>query len=230
MTAAATLGATWIGGHTGWMRTGGHIRGSQPPYPFRQPEPWRGHPVPSGGEPMSPWLEERLFERRIVLVSGALSGPVASQTAAALLTLDAAGADPVQLHLAVPDGALTAAFAVVDAIDAMQAPVHAVVTSECGGAAVAVLAAAQRRLAYRHARVRLSEPRTDAVAGTADEVAAAAGQYLRELEELTLRLADVTGRSRSRVEDDLSAGRVLTAEQAQEYGLIDEIIGKRPAD
>jgi ATP-dependent Clp protease protease subunit len=68
------------------------------------------------------------------------------------------------------------------------------------------------------------------VAGTADEVAAAAGQYLRELEEMAVRLAEVTGQPRSRVEDDLSAGRILTAEQAREYGLIDEIVGERRKD
>jgi ATP-dependent Clp protease protease subunit len=92
---------------------------------------------------------------------------------------------------------------------------------------VAVLAAATRRSAYRHARIRIAEPRAAAVAGTADQVAAAAGQYLRELEELAVRLAEVTGRPRSRIEDDLSAGRVLTAEEAKEYGLIDEIVGRR---
>ena len=56
-------------------------------------------------------------------------------------------------------------------------------------------------------------------------MAAAAGQYLRELEELAVRLATATGQPRSRIEDDLSAGRVLTAEQAVEYGLLDEIVG-----
>jgi len=82
---------------------------------------------------------------------------------------------------------------------------------------------------HRHARIRLSEPRSEAVAGTADEVAAAAGQYLRELEEMAIRLADITGQSRSRVEDDLSAGRILTAEQARDYGLVDEVITQKKA-
>jgi ATP-dependent Clp protease, protease subunit len=174
---------------------------------------------------MSGWLGERLFDRRIVILRGQLTDALASQAAGALLTLDMLSDEPVQLHLSAPDGELAAAFAIVDAIDALRAPVHVTVTSEAGGAAIAVLAAAQRRLAFKHARFRLSEPRVASVAGTADQVTAAAGQYLRELEELAIRLADVTGQPRSRVEDDLNVGRTLTAEQAVDYGLIDSIVG-----
>ncbi len=194
--------------------------------PYRRPDPVPFPPNPPGG--VSSWLEERLFDQRIVMLHGPLTATVASQVAAALLTLDAAGPDPVRLHLSVTDGELSTAFTIVDAIDTVRAPVHAVVTAEVGGAAVAVLAAAARRLAYRHARIRLAEPRSAAVAGTADQVAAAAGQYLRELEELAVRLAEVTGQPRNRIEDDLSAGRTLTAEQAVEYGLVDEIVGRTP--
>ncbi len=99
------------------------------------------------------------------------------------------------------------------------------VTTEAGGAVLALLAAAKRRMAYRHARIHLVEPHAAAVAGTADEVAAAAGQYLRELEELALRVAAATGQPRSRVEDDMAAGRMLTAVEAREYGLIDDLLG-----
>jgi ATP-dependent Clp protease protease subunit len=96
--------------------------------------------------------------------------------------------------------------------------------------AVAVLAAAERRTAFPHARIRLAEPRVATVAGTADEVTAAAGRYLRELEEMAVRLADVTGQPRSRIEDDLSNGRRSPAEEAKEYGLIDEIAGPATRD
>jgi ATP-dependent Clp protease protease subunit len=206
-----------------------HLR--REPFPYR-PDPWHvpsGQPAgPGHGERLSAWLDERLFDRRIVVLRGPLDGSTASQVAAALLTLDTMGTETVQLHMSAHDGELAAAFAIVDAMDTLRAPVHAVVTSEVGGAAVAILAAAKRRLAFRHARIRLAEPRVATVAGTADEVTAAAGQYLRELEEMALRLVDVTGQPRSRIEDDLNAGRVLTAEQAREYGLIDEILG--PAD
>ena len=125
------------------------MRGDREPY--RPPEPWRPVPEPAGP---AGWLEERLFDRRVVLLHGPLNAAAATQSAAALLTLDAMGREPIQLHLSVSEGELSAAFAVVDAIDAMRAPVHVLVTAEAGGAAVAVLAAADRRLAYRHARIR----------------------------------------------------------------------------
>ncbi|WP_236029627.1 ATP-dependent Clp protease proteolytic subunit [Paractinoplanes lichenicola] len=185
---------------------------------------------PQSPEPAQPglpgWLEEKLFDQRIVMVRGQLSSEAASGIAAALMTLDAHGPAPVQLHVASPGGELGATLSVIDVIDSMAAPVQAIVTSQAGGAVVALLAAAERRAAYRHARFKLNEPRSAGVTGTADEVARAAGQHLRELEEITLRLVEVTGQSRSRVEDDMSAGRSLTAQEALEYGLIDEILGK----
>jgi len=174
-------------------------------------------------EGMAPWLEERLFDQRIVLLQGPVTAAAASRAAASLLTLDALGTDPVRLHLSAADGDLTAAFAVIDAIDAMRAPVHVLAVGEVGGAALGVLAAGGKRLAYPHSRFRLSEPRLTGVAGTADEVAAAAGRYLRALEDLVLRIVDATGQPRSRIEDDLANQRVLSAEDALGYGLVEEI-------
>lgn len=198
-----------------WRPPHGPGSPGQPPLPPELP----------ANEGVPPWLQERLFDQRMVVLSGPLNDAASTRAAAALMTLDALGDEPVRLQLATPDGDLAAAFGLIDVIDSMSAPVHAVVTSLTGGAAVGLLAASARRLAYRHARVRLSEPRSATVSGTADEVAAAAGQYLRELEELAVRIATATGQPRSRIEDDLSAGRVLTAEQAVEYGLLDEIVG-----
>ena len=197
--------------------------------PFRwQPTPDRPQPWPPSlpADPGLPgWLEERLFDQRIVMVRGPLTQSAATSVAAALLTLDAAGSAPITLHVASSGGELSAALAVIDVIDSMVAPVHALVTAEAGGAVVAVLAAATHRAAYRHARFKLAEPRATSITGTADEVAAAAGQHLRELEEMVLRLVQVTGQPRSRVEDDLSAGRSLAASEARDYGLIETVVG-----
>jgi len=194
-----------------------------PPWsPGRSPEPG---PAP---EPTAGWLEERLFDQRIVLLSGPVTGAMASRLAATLLTLDSLGPEPVRLQMSSPDGDLSAVFALIDTIDAMRAPVHVVATAEVGGAALGVYAAADRRSAFPHARFRLAEPRVAGLAGKADEVAAAAGRHLQALEDLVLRIAEACGQPRSRVEDDLAAGRLLSAEQAREYGLV-ETVGPAPA-
>src|SRR4051794_20384378 len=135
------------------------------PGPDRTPDPW--HPGGPAGPNLPGWLEERLFDQRIVMIRGPLTGHAATGVAAALLTLDASGPDPVQLHVASSGGELGAALAVIDVIDSMAAPVHAVVTSEAGGAVLAVLAAGQQRPADRHARVQLAAARAARGARTA---------------------------------------------------------------
>jgi ATP-dependent Clp protease protease subunit len=189
--------------------------------PWQPSPPDRPEPDPEPG--LAPWLAERLFDRRIVFLRGPLTTESASIAAATLLSLDAGDTTPVQLHLAAADGDLAAVFALIDTIDGMRAPVHALATAEVGGAAIGAYAVAQRRLAYPHARFRLAEPRVTDIAGTADDLASAAGRHLRALEELVVRVADATGQPRSRVEDDFSQRLLLDAEQARDYGLVDEI-------
>ncbi|MGH3655912.1 MAG: ATP-dependent Clp protease proteolytic subunit [Micromonosporaceae bacterium] len=201
-----------------------------PGFPRHDPQPPLVPGPGSGGPGLDPWLQERLFEQRLVMVHGVLTPAAASTVAAQLLALDAAGSSRIRLHLASPDGDLGAAFALVDALDLMRATVLAVVTGEVGGATLAVLAAAKQRTAYPHARFRLAEPRVDEVSGTADQIVGQASQHLQMLEDLILRLVDVTGRSRPQVETDLSDGKLLSAADAVEYGLISEVVGRTPGD
>jgi ATP-dependent Clp protease protease subunit len=194
-----------------------------------EPPNWR---VPPGGPTTPPpddtgigaWLEERLFGERIVLLQGRVTTPVANKAAAALLTLDALGTEPVKLHISAAEGDLSAVFTLIDALDVMRAPVHATAVGEVGGAVIGVFVACRRRLAYPHARFRLAEPAVTGLAGTADEVAAAAGRYLQVLDDLVVRVAEVTGQPRSRVEDDFAAARTLDAGEACDYGLVEEIV------
>lgn len=204
------------------------LRGVPPEIPG--PDPRRGlpgppHPEPDSAQQLDPWLAERLFAQRVVMLHGPLTSDVASRTVAQLLALDG-GAEPVRLHLSCPDGELDAVFALVDGVELMRTPVHAVVTGELGGAALGLLAAAARRVAYRHARFRLAEPRVADVTGTADQIVGQASRHLQLLEELIVRLAEVTGKPRSRVETDFSDGKLLSAPDAVEYGLISEIVGR----
>jgi hypothetical protein len=74
-----------------------------------------------GGPPdrrrLSAWLQEKLFARRIVLVTGWLDDAIAGEAAAALMTLDTIGDEPIELHLDSHDGALEAAFVLIDTLD-----------------------------------------------------------------------------------------------------------------
>jgi ATP-dependent Clp protease protease subunit len=181
-------------------------------------------PTPPTDHGVGAWLEERMFAQRLVLLQGPVVPQSANRAAATLLTLDALGTEPVRLHISAPHGELTAVFALVDALDVMRAPVHATAIGEVGGAALGVYAAAHRRLAYPHARFRLTEPDAEGVNGTAEEITAAASRYLQALEDLVVRVAQAAGQPRSRVEDDFSTGRILDVHQAKEYGLVDEIV------
>jgi ATP-dependent Clp protease protease subunit len=149
---------------------------------------------------------------------------------AQLLTLEALSTPrsgrTIQLQVSSADGTLEAAFAVIDVLDVMKVPVKAVAIGEVGGAALGVYAAAPIRVAYPHARFTLAEPRADELSGTADEVTRAAGAHLRLLEDLAVRIATATKHSQAEVERDLSDRRRLTAAEAVEYGLVDELVGR----
>lgn len=195
------------------------------PWPPSVPEPGRrgvGFAIP--GSAIALDLEDRLLDRRIVLLSGPLDRDCATRAAARLMLLDADAADPVEVHLSCPDGDLESAVMIAQTIDLMRAPVTAIILSTLGGPAVAVAAAAQRRLAHADCRIVLQEPRAGAASGVSDELAAAAEQHTRFVEQMCAWLAQATGRPSADVIADVRRGRVLTAKEALEFGLVNEIV------
>jgi ATP-dependent Clp protease, protease subunit len=169
------------------------------------------------------WLQEQLFERRIVLVTGRLDDDAVAKVAAALLVLDARGDRPIELHLDSPDGALGAALVMIDAADTLRSELRVVCRGQVGGPAIGVVAAADHRIAAPHARFHLSQP-TARFAGTPEEIAAQSRQQQELLWKLYGRLARRTGRPPEEIAEDMRCGRYLDAREALDYGLIDEII------
>src|SRR2546423_166684 len=88
------------------------------------------------------WLQEQLFERRMVLVSGRLDDALAGQVAAQLMALDASGDEPIDLFLDSGDGTLEAAFVLIDVIEGARTTVRVRCRGQVSGPAVGVAAAA----------------------------------------------------------------------------------------
>jgi ATP-dependent Clp protease, protease subunit len=172
------------------------------------------------------WLQEQLFERRIVLVTGQLDDGAAAKAAAALLALDAGGERPIELHLDCPDGALGAAFVLIDTADMLRSPLRVLCRGQVGGPAIGVVAAADHRTAAPHARFHLSQP-TGRFAGTPEEIAAQSRQQQELLWKLYGRLARRASRPVEEIAEDMRRGRYLDAREALDYGLIDEITRAR---
>lgn len=168
------------------------------------------------------WLEEQLFARRIVLVTGRLDDAAAARATAALLALDAGGDRPIEIHLDSPDGSLEAVLTLVDTADTLRSALRILCRGRIGGPAIGVVVAADHRVAVPHARFHLSQP-TTRFTGTPVEITAQSRQQQDLLWRLYGRLARRTGRPAEEIAEDMRRGRFLGADEALDYGLIDEI-------
>jgi ATP-dependent Clp protease protease subunit len=173
------------------------------------------------------WLPGKLHDRRIVLLTGRLADAVAARAVAALLSLDADGPGPIELHVDSADGTLEAALVLIDVLGRIQAPVRARCRGQVGTPAIGVVAAATHRSAAPHARFLLAQPRSR-FSGSPDQVAAHARAHRDRLVQLQAHLARSTGRPVDEIADDMLRGRYLDAREALAYGLIDEVIGLEP--
>src|SRR3989442_4506085 len=143
--------------------------------------------------PTPAWLQEKLFERRIVFVTGRLDDALAAQAAAQIMTLDACGDDPIDVVVDSGDGTLEAAFVLIDVVDAAHTTVRVQCHGRVAGPAIGVVAAADHRSASPHTTFRLAAPATQ-LSGTPDQIAAQSEQHRHLLWRFQARLAEATGR------------------------------------
>ena len=169
-------------------------------------------------------VHDRLFEQRMVFLWGELDDAAGAHLAAQLMTLDAAGDGPIQLHIDSPGGTLEAAFCLIDVIDLLGVDVLATCVGQAAGPVLGPLAVARRRRATPHARFQLKGPVAQKT-GSARDLDAWATHHRAQLHRFSARLAEAVGRSALDVAEDLTTGRFLDATEALSYGLVDEICG-----
>jgi ATP-dependent Clp protease protease subunit len=168
-------------------------------------------------------IQARLFDQRIVMVSGPLDDQRATDAAAQLMTLDATGDEPAHLHLDCADGLLGAALSLMDVIDLLGVEVHATCRGQAVGPSLGVLAVAHRRLAAPHARLGLFEP-SESFRGRATDLERSARRHQEEWRAFCARVAEACNREVREIEHDAATGRYFNATEALEYGLLDEIL------
>jgi ATP-dependent Clp protease, protease subunit len=211
---------------------------SPPDPPFPRHTPWLPEPRPTAPGPVAAsatvvgvhdWLEERLLDQRVVALAGDLDDETVNRAVATLALLDAEGDEPVRLRLSGVSADLGAVLTLVDALDLMGAPVHATALGALTGPAVALLAVADHRVAGPHTSLELREPRAGRALHSRD-VEAWAAERARQLHRLQQRLAEACGCPVEQIAADMTAGRVLGAQEAKDYGLVDAAEPTRRAD
>jgi ATP-dependent Clp protease protease subunit len=183
--------------------------------------------LPTWEEPDPTFAErrvvDRLLEQRIIHLGGHLDTAMGNRATAQLLLLAARGSGPIELHLSCPESDLDASLALADSVDLVAAPVHITVHGMLVGPAIAVLCAGQERGAHRNALLVVSLPPASAQ-GTAHELRVRAEQHERQVAQLRDLIAGTTDRPIDEVEADLRAGRVLSADEALDLGLLNRLI------
>lgn len=175
-------------------------------------------------------IYSRLLKERIVFLGGPIIDPVANSIIAQLLYLTSK--DPqkdIQLYINSPGGVLTAALAIYDTMQYVKCPISTVCVGLAASGAAVLLAAGTKgkRYALPNSEILLHQVAVSGVSGEAVEVEIAAKQILKLKDKVNRILAKHTGQPLEKIEKDTDRDFYLSAEEAKNYGIIDEVIKTR---
>ena len=172
----------------------------------------------------------KLFEERIIFLGTQVDDTSANDIMAQLLVLE--GLDPdrdITMYINSPGGSFTSLMAIYDTMQYVRPDVRTVCLGQAASAAAVLLAAGApgKRAALPNARVLIHQPATERARGQVSdlEIQAAEIQRMRTLMEETL--ARHTGRSAEQISEDTDRDKILTAQEALEYGIIDQVFDYR---
>jgi len=171
-------------------------------------------------------LYSKMLEEHIIFLHTPIDDLVASLVATQMLYLQFKNADKdVQLYVNSPGGEITALFAIYDTMQFIQNDIQVVCFGQAASAAAVLLAAGTKgkRLALPHSRIMLHQP-WGGVAGQATDIEIQAKEILRMREEIDKILAHHTGQPIERISRDTDRDFYMGAQEALEYGIIDEVI------
>jgi ATP-dependent Clp protease protease subunit len=176
-------------------------------------------------------LYSRLLKENIIFLGTPIDDTIANLICAQLLHLESENPDKdINIYINSPGGDITALFAIYDTMRFIQPDISTICFGQAASAAAVLLAAGApgKRLALPHTRVLLHQPWGQA-GGQATDVELAAREILRMRVLLDEILAQHTGQDPEKIHKDTERDFVLSAQEAKEYGIIDDVISSRQA-
>ncbi|MFC2640561.1 MAG: ATP-dependent Clp protease proteolytic subunit [Propionibacterium acidifaciens] len=201
-----------------------------------------GAVVPPSAEYYIPQWEERtsygvrrvdpytkLFEDRIIFLGTPITDDIANAVMAQLLCLQSMDADrPISIYINSPGGSFTALTAIYDTMRYIKPAVQTICLGQAASAAAVLLAAGTKgqRLALPNSRILIHQPSMggEGSYGQSSDLEIQANEILRIRELMETMLADATGQPKEKISLDVERDKFLTAEEAVEYGLVDDIL------
>ncbi|EOD4404421.1 TPA: ATP-dependent Clp endopeptidase proteolytic subunit ClpP [Staphylococcus aureus] len=171
-------------------------------------------------------IYSRLLKDRIIMLGSQIDDNVANSIVSQLLFLQAQDSEKdIYLYINSPGGSVTAGFAIYDTIQHIKPDVQTICIGMAASMGSFLLAsgAKGKRFALPNAEVMIHQPLGGAQ-GQATEIEIAANHILKTREKLNRILSERTGQSIEKIQKDTDRDNFLTAEEAKEYGLIDEVM------
>ena len=175
----------------------------------------------------------KLFEERIIFLGTPISDDIANAVMAQLMCLESINPDQdISIYINSPGGSFTAMTAIYDTMQYIKPQIQTVCLGQAASAAAVLLAAGSpgKRLALPNARVLIHQPAMEGGGyAQASDIEIHANELIRMREWLEDTLALHSGKSVEQVRQDIERDKILTAEQAKEYGLVDQVLESRKA-
>jgi len=175
-------------------------------------------------------IYSRLLKERIVFLGSVINDEVANVITAQLLFLESE--DPereIFFYINSPGGAVTAGLAIYDTMQYVRPQISTLCVGQAASMGAVLLAAGAKgkRFALPHSRIMIHQP-LGGFEGQATDIEIHAREILRMREELNNILVKHTGQGIKKIEKDTDRDMFLSGKQAQEYGIVDDVISARP--
>ncbi|HEU5420902.1 MAG TPA: ATP-dependent Clp protease proteolytic subunit [Streptosporangiaceae bacterium] len=208
------------------------MAGSQPQHPLLAHPVQSRYVLPSFVERTSYGIKEmnpynKLFEERIIFLGVQIDDASANDVMAQLITLESIDPDrDILMYINSPGGSMTSMMAIYDTMQYIQPDIQTFCLGQAASAAAVLLSAGTKgkRMALPNSRILIHQPAVESGYGQSSDLEIQAREILRMRQAMEQILAKHTGQDEEQVRRDTERDKFFTAEEAKEYGLVDEVL------